>query len=77
VQIAKLAAQFGPVLLARQRVWLGRRADLDWVRKLALYFVQLHCSCHGVEVGEVGAEETNRTEVEEVYQMPFVAGVVP
>jgi hypothetical protein len=75
VQIAKLAAQFGPpVLLARLRVWLERRADLDWVRKLALYFVQLHCSCHGVEVG---AEEPNREEVEEVCQMPSVAGVEP
>ena len=39
--------------------------------------MQLHCSCHGVEVGEVGAEETIRKEVEEVYQMPFVAGVEP
>jgi hypothetical protein len=77
VQIAKLAAQFGPVLLARLRVWLERRADLGWVRKLALYFVQLHCSCHGVEVGEVGAEETNRKEVEEVYQMPSVADAEP
>ena len=77
MQIAKLAAQFGPVLLARLRVWLERRADLDWVRKLALYFVQLHCSCHGVEMGEVGAEEMNRQEVEEVCQMPSVAGVEP
>jgi hypothetical protein len=47
------------------------------VRKLALYFVQLHCLCHGVEVGEVGAEETNWEEVEEVCQMPSVAGVEP
>jgi hypothetical protein len=77
VQIAKLAAQFGPVLLARLRVWLERHADLDWVRKLALYFAQLHCLCHGVEVGEVGAEETNWEEVEEVCQMPSVAGVEP
>ena len=77
MQIAKLAAQFGPVPLARLRVWLERRADLDWVRKLALYFVQLHCSCHGVEMGEVGAEEMNRQEVEEVCQMPSVAGVEP
>jgi hypothetical protein len=39
--------------------------------------VQLHCSCHGVEVGEVEAEETIRKEVEEVYQIPSVAGVEP
>jgi hypothetical protein len=50
---------------------------LDWVRKLASYFGRLRCSCRGVEVGEVGAEETNQEGVEEVCQMLSAVGVEP